>query len=1174
MIRHIKIYALCCLLLAGSTAASGFGGGNGSASNPYLIVTPQDLDSVRNHLGDYFKLTQDIDLYDYIRVPNTIGRYGGAGVGDSLGWRPIGTAANPFTGHFDGDGHSIKGLWINRPLEDNVGLFGYTNGADIKQLGVEITTWKQVKGHNNVGALIGRMDGGQVYRCYSTGGISTWDGVDPHTCGLPANSATTWGGVFGNASVGGLVGYISGVTGTNFAQTYSSVDVGGRYVIGGLVGRTVNSTITNSYAVGNNAASIPESTSYADTVGGLVGYVNANSKLDKCFAAVHCIVNGAYRGSVAGVSSGTSNFTDCYYNNQLGASVGVGRYDIAETNLFVCGRDGSPAYSPVECSSTLTMVSQAGYPNFDFINVWRICEGHSYPHFAWQNSIPPAIIADDNNGSIKLRFTLLTPADTFSIFLGRTFDSSTEWQTMWSMCDSRGCQPAYNPKDAMKLWSFNDEPRIGQYWGFTSKYACASMPPSAPVGWLSPTPPEITITLPSNTTTDTIVYGDILPAMPPLTASGLADGDILRGNYLLYRINNNIVDYANPLPFNTTLDAGSYRVMADTFSITVEDKNGVDVGKYYNLPPQKINYGRLYVKKAPGKVDIDMSGYIGYGSPHPQSTSNSGATVTYSYKTCISSADYTTDLPNAKGCYNIKAVLKDTNNYTDAYSIINFTIPSMKPLEVAQADGYERCLDTPSVVFNVFAPNQPTFIYKDASNNTYTPPPAYGQTGNHTLYAEVIKGSDTIRDTVVFTVDYKKQGLLVISQRSIVYGDTLPPPLPIMNIGKGKITYYYKPTAAHDSVYDTTPPVDAGNYTVWGISEETCEYEFAQDHYTFSIAKAKGILAVAQDTGYYGYLPPPRVVSTNSDGAVSFAYKVRDASDNAYTRTIDPEVGSYTLRGIVEETNNYIGDTAVFNFLIVKARGHLVFTQADGYFNSALPAPVIISNNSGGAVSFLYKPALFPDAYYDAGIPANAGFFTIRGTLAETDNYTEGTTEWIFEIIDTICIRQPTFIALLYWEKLLTVNLNTGTNNVGYKFDNTSYLWTRNTQPIAQTVIPYIYLNHIPQVDDRYMVYAVTPHGDRVDTVLDCLLITEIPIQPYVKPKDAAWVYPNPIIANGQVTVETPDGSNPIEIYNVKGIKVKECPSAAPRTTVTLGGLPTGVYMVRQGGRTAAVVVQ
>ena len=70
------------------------------------ITTAEELSNIRLNLGEDYALGNDIDL-------STIAN-----------WEPIGTLANPFTGALDGNGHTISNLTINRPTEDNVGLFG------------------------------------------------------------------------------------------------------------------------------------------------------------------------------------------------------------------------------------------------------------------------------------------------------------------------------------------------------------------------------------------------------------------------------------------------------------------------------------------------------------------------------------------------------------------------------------------------------------------------------------------------------------------------------------------------------------------------------------------------------------------------------------------------------------------------------------------------------------------------------------------------------------------------------------------------------------------------------------------------------------------------------------------------------------------------------------------
>ncbi len=114
-------------------------------------------------MGGRYKLMVDIDASE------TIGWDGGKG------FKPL-----VFIGSFDGNGHVIRNLYINRVGEyyyveyDYVGLFGYVgSGGEVRNLGLENV---QVVGGDYVGGLVGR-NGGTVSQCYSAGRVSGGWGV-------------------------------------------------------------------------------------------------------------------------------------------------------------------------------------------------------------------------------------------------------------------------------------------------------------------------------------------------------------------------------------------------------------------------------------------------------------------------------------------------------------------------------------------------------------------------------------------------------------------------------------------------------------------------------------------------------------------------------------------------------------------------------------------------------------------------------------------------------------------------------------------------------------------------------------------------------------------------------------------------------------------------------------
>ena len=92
------------------------------------------------------------------------------GSGGYYGWSPIGAASNNFFGHYNGMAFTINGLYINRPGEDMVGLFGVINsGAVISNVGL---TKAAISGANYVGGMFGIIENGTVTNSYTTGTVT------------------------------------------------------------------------------------------------------------------------------------------------------------------------------------------------------------------------------------------------------------------------------------------------------------------------------------------------------------------------------------------------------------------------------------------------------------------------------------------------------------------------------------------------------------------------------------------------------------------------------------------------------------------------------------------------------------------------------------------------------------------------------------------------------------------------------------------------------------------------------------------------------------------------------------------------------------------------------------------------------------------------------------------
>ncbi|MFA5203471.1 MAG: InlB B-repeat-containing protein [Lentisphaeria bacterium] len=276
---------------------------------------------------------------------------------NDAGFVPIGSWSAPFTGLFDGNGHIIRGLTINRPATDGVGLFGFIeDGALIRNLGLISGA---VTGKADVGGLIG-LSYGTVNNCYATGAVTA--------------SST-------NAScVGGLIGMNDGTVSNCYATGAVTASTGIAAQVGGLIGVN-DGTVSNCYATGT------VSSDSGHCVGGLIG--SNNGTVSNCYAT----------GAVT-VSS------NAYYVDGL---IGIQDYGIVILSYWDIETSGrSFHYRGVyvgEGKTTAQMKHQATFPYWDFATVWRIDEGVSYPYLG----AIPTLTFDAAGGTV-------TPASKSVIF--------------------------------------------------------------------------------------------------------------------------------------------------------------------------------------------------------------------------------------------------------------------------------------------------------------------------------------------------------------------------------------------------------------------------------------------------------------------------------------------------------------------------------------------------------------------------------------------------------------------------------------------------------------------------------------------------------------------------------------------------------------------------------------
>lgn len=202
--------------------------GTGTATDPFIISTPTDLDSVRNNMTAYYELGNDIDM---------------TGFGN---FTPIGQVAPHFGSSFDGKGHKIVNLNINT-TGLYAGLFGLTVGATIKNVG--IVDCNIVSTSTTIGAICGFLISATVENCYATGyaqGDTNVGGLFGESSGSTIKNSYSQCRVKANNTIAGFIATSSG--GTNIQNCFSTgfVDTTGG-IRGGFIGSASNTTVTSSY---------------------------------------------------------------------------------------------------------------------------------------------------------------------------------------------------------------------------------------------------------------------------------------------------------------------------------------------------------------------------------------------------------------------------------------------------------------------------------------------------------------------------------------------------------------------------------------------------------------------------------------------------------------------------------------------------------------------------------------------------------------------------------------------------------------------------------------------------------------------------------------------------------------------------------------------------------------
>ena len=347
-------------------AANSFAGGAGTEEDPYQIASAEqlaklskDVSEGTSYQGNYFILTENIDLSTYRWVP--IGIYK---------WMSNGTTINKsFQGFLDGNYKTISGMFVDETTDHYCGgLFGKINiqtdgssvgvknltitGATVyvDETGLEQCSGAILAGHvlgsstqsvvfenitvsgsvhvtptngnNDIGGMLGLAGWVKATNCHaenvSISGGSNSGGFVGNDGGSVYENCTASGTIDGTWALGGFVGYSSSAVyqsadgESTYTKCAADVDVSGNdWRLGGFVGYAENGEFNNCVAYGNVDSSVD---GWKPKVGGFMGECGSAIATNCHAAGTVTSASSDYKaGGFVGIFSG-GTLTDCSFD--------------------------------------------------------------------------------------------------------------------------------------------------------------------------------------------------------------------------------------------------------------------------------------------------------------------------------------------------------------------------------------------------------------------------------------------------------------------------------------------------------------------------------------------------------------------------------------------------------------------------------------------------------------------------------------------------------------------------------------------------------------------------------------------------------------------------------------------------------------------------------------------
>lgn len=335
-----------------------YGGGTGSAEDPYLIYTAMQLYKLSLLECDWqnsFKLMDDIDMGIYIN-------------NEFLG---IGFSHTPFNANFDGNNKTISNLSITAQGRGYAGMFGavYGTGNEIKNIILENLNIQT--GGSYTGGLIGRLgaDDSVIKNCHITSGY-----------------------VHGGSYTGGLIGFNLYSDNGTISNCSSASEVNGRMLTGGLLGLCSDLLVSQCYASGNVYGT-------SSQIGGFIGRASNPMWIYDCYAKGDVLGDEKVGGFVGYIWDYyyPVEFHRCFSSGKVTGNEIVGGFSTSDGSIYNSYWNTDTSGLTFSGSGTGLSNSnskkQSSFNSWDFVgedsnsqnDIWRMCaDGVDYPRLSWE----------------------------------------------------------------------------------------------------------------------------------------------------------------------------------------------------------------------------------------------------------------------------------------------------------------------------------------------------------------------------------------------------------------------------------------------------------------------------------------------------------------------------------------------------------------------------------------------------------------------------------------------------------------------------------------------------------------------------------------------------------------------------------------------------------------------